>query len=94
MYSVAITWGQGSVPPKAFYDLAAQAGTILTGEKPEVLSEAARRCHQQALETKLENSGVLTPNAKVECYAYERGGGTANVSIWNRASHKAATKGQ
>jgi len=48
-YSVDLNWDQGSVPPKAFYDLAARAGTILTGEKPEALSEASRTCHDKAL---------------------------------------------
>ena len=32
-YSVALDWEQGSVPPKAFYDLAGRAGAILTANQ-------------------------------------------------------------
>jgi hypothetical protein len=83
-YSVALDWEQGSVPPKAFYDLAGRAGAILTGERPEVLSDASRHCHQKALNSKFEISVVLTPKAKIECQAFARDGGAANVSIWHR----------
>jgi hypothetical protein len=83
-YSVALDWEQGSVPPKAFYDLAGRAGAILTGEQPEALSDASRRCHRKALKSKVEISGVLTPKAKIECQAFARDGGAANVTIWHR----------
>ena len=83
-YSVTLSWEQGSVPPKAYYDLAGRAGAILTGEQPEALSDASRRCHQKALKSKIEISGVLTPKAKIECQAFARDGGAATVSIWHR----------
>ena len=83
-YSVTLGWQQGSVPPKAFYDLAARAGAILSQEKPAVLNEASHRCAAKGLKSKFEISDVLTPKAKIECQAFTRDGGAASVSIWLR----------
>jgi hypothetical protein len=57
-YNVSLHWSQGSVPPKAYYELAGKAGAVLTGEKSGVLSEASelqvarngcrRKAHSQA----------------------------------------------
>ncbi len=75
-------WDQNGFPPNAWFMLAATAGKAVTGVDPRKLESAIRKCHRAALKDESELSDVEIPNAKIECQAYTRDGGSVGVSIW------------
>jgi hypothetical protein len=83
-WSVYVSWGQNASPPEAYYRIVAQAGSILTNEKEEVITKTAKGCVRNALSHKSELDDELTDKAKLECHAFARDGGAVNVSVFPR----------
>lgn len=83
-WSVFVSWAQNSSPPLRYYEIVAQAGAILTGEKKDILAKAAKTCVRTALGQKSELDDELTSKAKIECQAFARDGGSVSVSVFTR----------
>jgi hypothetical protein len=83
-WSVYVAWGQNASPPKAYYGIVAQAGSILTNEQEGVLTKTAMDCVRNALSHKSELDDELTDKAKLECHAFARDGGAVDISVFPR----------
>lgn len=83
-WRVFVSWAQSASPPLRYYEIVAQAGAILTGEKKDTLAKAAKTCVRTALGHKSELGDELTSKAKIECQAFARDGGSVSVSVFTR----------
>jgi hypothetical protein len=80
MTGVSLSW-ETAYPSNSWFDIAARAGTAVTGAKK--LEPLIRKCHRTALASKSELAELDAPNvAKIECQAFTRDGGGVTMSIW------------
>lgn len=78
---ISLNW-DAAFPSAAWFALAVKAGSAVTGEAPEKLEAAIRKCHRDALKDRLESSELELANAKIECQAFVRDRGGTSISIW------------
>ena len=79
---VSLGWDDSGFPPTAWFRLLARAGEAVTQVDAKILEAASHKCHRAALKDKSELSALDIPNAKIECQAFTRDGGGANIHIW------------
>ena len=79
---ISLMWDASGFPPNAWFWLLVKAGKAVTGVDLKELELASRQCHHSALKDKTELADIEIPNAKIECQAFTRDGGGANISIW------------
>jgi hypothetical protein len=88
---VSLAWNASGFPPNTWFAMLAKAGKAVTGVDLKKLETAARQCHRAALKDKTELAEVNIPNAKIECQAFTRNGGSVVISVW--MNDHAARKG-
>ena len=76
----------GAFPPAPFYDLVAEAGVAVTGERRADLLRKAIECQKTALISADESASLNTARASLECRAFTRDGGGTLIQVYPRRS--------